>query len=81
MSYSSIPNFDVSVMKTAKGVACVMCSFGDLMDMNFLAESTQEMEDHLKAHQRKGDVVPDTIFDDLWRDDPVNYPQNQVRPS
>lgn len=74
MSYSSIPNFDVSVLQTPKGVACVMCSFGDFIEVNFLSESTQEMVDHLLAHQRKGDLVPETIYDDLWRDDRINYP-------
>ena len=75
MSYSSIPKFDVSVQRTQRGVACVLCSFGDLLEATYVAESTQEMVDHLNAHARKGDILPETIYDDLWRDDTTNYPQ------
>jgi hypothetical protein len=79
MTYSSIPAYDVSIHRTLKGVACIMCSFGDMLESNFLAESTEEMVGHLEAHQRKGDLVPDSIIDDLWRDDTLNYPHNPSR--
>ena len=80
MMYAKIPQFDVAVQRTTKGVACLMCSFGDLMEQTFIAESTQEMVDHLQAHTRKGDIIPDDIIDTLWEHDSVNYPQNPSRP-
>jgi hypothetical protein len=52
-----------------------MCHFGDMMESFFYADSTQEMVDHLKAHERVGDRLPPTIYDDLWRDDLVNFPR------
>lgn len=75
MSYSSIPKFDVSIQRTQRGVACVLCSFGDLLESTYVAESTEEMVGHVRAHERKGDLIPPTITDDLWRDDTINYPQ------
>lgn len=51
-----------------------MCHFGDMMETTYKAESTQEMVDHLKAHEKVGDLLPPTIYDDLWRDDALNFP-------
>jgi hypothetical protein len=45
-----------------------------MLEAFFRAESTQEMVDHLKAHERKGDNIPGHIYDMLWKDDPTNYP-------
>lgn len=57
------------------GVVCAMCYFGDSLEPTYRAESTQEMIDHLKAHQRVGHSMPSTIFDELLRDDAENFPQ------
>lgn len=38
------------------------------------AYSTQDMVDHLRAHQARGDYVPEHVFDDLWADDERNFP-------
>ncbi len=74
MSYARFFSDDVYVFASPKGLMCQMCSFGDMLESTFTAESTQEMIDHLKAHQRKGDRMPSTIFDELLADDAENYP-------
>lgn len=80
MAYARFFADDVYVYAhSAGGVVCQMCSFGDMIDSFFKAESTQEMVDHLKAHQKKGDSMPSTIFDNLWADDAENYPPKNPR--
>ncbi len=75
MAYARFFSDDVYVYADARGgVICTMCSFGDMIDSFYKAESTQEMVDHLKAHQKKGDSMPSDIFDQLWADDAENYP-------
>jgi len=74
MSYARFGEGDVYVYAVKGGVACVMCSFGDMMETGFRAESTQEMVDHLAAHQKVGDLVPEHTVPDLWRDDALNFP-------
>jgi len=75
MSYARFFDSDVYVYASTSGaVVCVMCHFGDMLESTYKAESTQEMVDHLKAHERVGDRLPPTIFDDLWRDDAENFP-------
>jgi hypothetical protein len=79
MIYARIPQSDVYVFRTEAGpVQCSLCSFGDMLEAYFRAESTQEMVDHLKAHERKGDMVPSDIFEKLIADDANNYPQNRT---
>ena len=75
MSYSTMPEFQISVVPTRKGVACLMCSFGDIMEMSWVAETTQEMVDHIAAHRRVGDKVPENIEEALRADDGQNYPK------
>lgn len=78
--YSRIPEHDVYVFKhPLGGVACSLCSFGDLLEAIFRAESTQEMIDHLNAHERKGDRVPADIYENLRSTDAINYPE-QFKP-
>lgn len=74
--YSTIPDYDVSVYSTTNGVVCAMCNFGDYLEMAFQAESTQEMIDHLLAHERKGDILPEDLVARLKMDDKLNYPKN-----
>jgi hypothetical protein len=75
MIYARIPEYDVYVFRTEQGpVQCSLCSFGDMLEAYFRAESTQEMIDHLKSHERKGDTVPGQIYEQLLADDPTNYP-------
>lgn len=76
--YSTIPKYDVSVHSTQRGVACVLCTFADMMEHAWVAESTQEMVDHLAAHVRTGDRVPEDITEALWRDNATNYPRSQI---
>lgn len=57
------------------------CSFGDLDSVAFVANSTLEMVDHLKLHAEAGDRIPEDIYEQLWNDDPTNYPQNTQPPS
>jgi hypothetical protein len=78
MAYARFFADDVYIFASPKGVTCQMCSFGDMLETSFLAESTQEMVDHLKAHQKKGDRMPSTIFDELWADDAENYPTKKA---
>ena len=40
----------------------------------YLAYSTADMIAHLRDHERRGDDVPDGIYDELWADDAVNFP-------
>jgi hypothetical protein len=65
---------DVYVYATGKGVVCAQCYFCDDLEPSYLAESTQEMIDHLKAHQRVGHSFPASIFEELLADDAENYP-------
>lgn len=76
--YCTIPDYDVSVYSTNDGVVCAMCNFGDYLQMAYKAESTQEMVDHLYAHERKGDVIPSDITLRLFNDNPINYPRSIV---
>jgi hypothetical protein len=78
MAYARFFSDDVYVFASPKGLMCQMCSFGDMLESTFSAESTQEMVDHLKAHQKKGDRMPSTIFDELWADDAENYPTKKA---
>lgn len=75
MIYSQMPKYQVTVTSSPKGVACLMCSFGDVLEQNVIAESTQEMIDHLIAHRRVGDLLPDDIEAQLLKDDKTNYPK------
>lgn len=59
-------------------IVCAMCYFGDEMEGSFYAESTLEMLDHLKAHQKAGHLVPHDTFDALITDDPENFPNNPL---
>lgn len=78
MMYSTIPQYDVSIHSTQRGVACVLCIFADMMEHAWIAESTQEIVDHLEAHVRVGDRVPEGIVEALWRDNATNYPKSQI---
>jgi uncharacterized protein Yka (UPF0111/DUF47 family) len=49
-----------------------------MLEAFFRAESTQEMIDHLKAHERKGDNIPGAIYQQLLNDDASNYPQAKI---
>lgn len=53
----------------AGGVECCGCSMGDC----FVAESTDEMVEHLQQHIEKGDMVPDDIESALQDDDAENF--------
>jgi hypothetical protein len=75
MGYSTIPQYDVSIHGSQRGVACLLCSFGDMMERAWVAESTQEMVDHLESHRRVGDRVPEDITERLWADNAANYPK------
>ena len=78
MIYAKLFADDINIIATTNGVMCQMCSFGDLMESNFLAESTQEMVDHVLAHAKKGDVFPSNLIDSLWADDATNYPNKKA---
>jgi len=45
------------------------------MERAWVAESTQEMVDHLESHRRVGDRVPEDITERLWADNAANYPK------
>lgn len=77
MIYSNIPAYDVSIMSfdDRDGLACFMCSFGDMMDSHYFADSTESMLGHIDAHVRKGDLIPEGLKEQLLADDQVNYSQ------
>ena len=79
MIYCKIPEYDVCVMIGQSGrLGCFSCSFGDVMENVFLAESTQEMLDHLSSHERKGDNAPPDLHTRLVQDDQTNFPHNPM---
>jgi hypothetical protein len=53
-----------------------MCYFGDELEVSFNAESTQEMIDHLNAHQKIGHSIPPNLLNLLLIDNPINYPDS-----
>ena len=86
MSYARFgwDNSDVYVYPTLIGnkpfIACAACYFGDELEPSYYAESTLEMLDHLKAHQKAGQLVPDETFDAILADDSQNFPNNPLIP-
>jgi hypothetical protein len=83
MAYSRFIESDVYVFMHAGSnkLICMACSFGDLDSVAFLANSTQEMVDHLELHAKAGDRLPEDIYEELWKDDTENYPQNTQPPT
>lgn len=82
MAYARFFSDDVYVYAMAApkgGVICAGCYFGDLTEPSYVAESTQEIIDHLKAHQRVGHSMPSTIFDELLADDAENFPNQKLK--
>ena len=79
MIYAKMPEYDVQIMLSTQGkLGCFMCKFGDLLETVYYAESTQEMLDHIAAHDRAGDKVPLGILTKLVVDDPINFPDNPM---
>lgn len=77
MIYSNMPAFDVSIVSfdDRDGLACFMCSFGDMMESHYFADSTEAMLGHIDAHVRKGDLIPEGLKEKLLADDQENYSQ------
>jgi len=75
MSYCRFGEGDVYVFMNVGGwLECCVCSLAEEEEsMFFRVKSTQEMVDHLKKHIDDGDRVPQDIFNDLWRDDKLNF--------
>jgi hypothetical protein len=77
MIYSKFGESDVYVYSIAgRGLVCAMCYFGDELEVSFNAESTQEMVDHLNAHQKIGHSLPPNLLNLLLIDNPINYPDS-----
>jgi hypothetical protein len=78
MSYSRFIESDAYIFMHAgtNRLVCMACGLGEMDSVSFNANSTQEMVDHLKVHESRGDRLPENIYDELWKDDPENYPQN-----
>lgn len=75
MIYSKFGESDVYVYSIAgRGVVCAMCYFGDELEVSFSAESTQEMIDHISAHEKIGQLVPSNLSSLLLSDNSINYP-------
>lgn len=58
-------------------MGCRVLSIDAPLEMDgasFIANSTQEMIDHIAEHRKIGDLVPDGIEEDLIKDDSQNYP-------
>jgi hypothetical protein len=72
--YSTIPLYDVFVYGgSQKPLTCYLCNFGDMVEAKFEAESTLEMEGHLRAHLNKGDILPSEIFEEISRNSHYHY--------
>jgi hypothetical protein len=77
MIYSKFGESDVYVYSVpSRGLVCGMCYFGDELEISFNAESTQEMIDHLNAHQKIGHSLPPNLPSLLLLDNLVNYPDS-----
>jgi hypothetical protein len=77
MIYSKFGESDVYVYSiTGRGVVCAMCYFGDELEVSFCAESTQEMIDHLSAHEKIGHSIPPNLPNLLLIDNSDNYPDS-----
>ena len=75
MSYCRFLEADVYVFMHVSGyLDCCACIMSEEDWGSFSAHSTQEMVDHLRIHQSRGDYVPERVFDDLWADDAENFP-------
>ena len=75
MIYSKFGESDVYIYSIAgRGVVCAMCYFGDELEVSFSAESTQEMIDHLGAHEKIGHSIPPNLLSLLLSDNSINYP-------
>lgn len=73
--YSTMPDYDVSVFgRPGRGYTCYLCQFGDMVDTVFIAESSTEMEGHLKAHLNVGHILPNDIFERIILDGDTIYP-------
>lgn len=72
MSYARFSNYSAVYIYASVhgGIECCGCHLhGDC----FIADSTQEMIDHVEAHRQVGDIVPEGIEDALWEDDQDNF--------
>ena len=84
MSYArfAFDNSDVYVYYSKIGqkdvLICAACYFGDDLEPSYVAESTLEMLEHLKAHERAGQNVPPATYDSLIADDLTNFPNNPL---
>ena len=77
MIYSKFSESDVYVYSIpGRGVVCAMCYFGDELEASFCAESTQEMIDHLSAHEKIGHSIPSNLPNLLLIYNPENYPDS-----
>jgi hypothetical protein len=77
MIYSKFGESDVYVYSVpSRGLVCGMCYFGDELEISFNAESTQEMIDHLSAHEKIGHSIPPNLPNLLIIDNPENYPDS-----
>lgn len=72
MSYSTFnEDSDVYVFMSVHGhLECCGCS---VTGGFYYAQTTQDMCDHLAKHRKQGDVVPDTLEEELWEDDADNF--------
>ena len=77
MIYSKFGESDVYVYSVpGRGLVCGMFYFGDELEISFNAESTQEMIDHLNAHQKIGHSTLPNLPSLLLLDNLVNYPDS-----
>ena len=82
MIYCKMPEYDVHIMRNMQGqLGCYMCKFGDMIETVYHPESTQEMLDHIAAHDRAGDKVPLGILTQLVNDDETNFPPKKSKPT
>lgn len=75
ITYSIMPEYDVYVFGSpGKGFTCYLCKFGDMMEKAYTAESATEMDLHLRAHAKVGDILPHDIFERISQDADAMYP-------
>lgn len=79
MSYSRFGwgGSDVYVFMSVGGFleccGCILDLGSETREPSFRAESTQAMVDHLEAHKKEGDHVPDDVIPALWAGDAENF--------
>jgi hypothetical protein len=69
MSYCRFVEADVYIFGTFKNkFECCACSLSEELFESFISDTEEEMLEHIKAHRKKGNYVPDYVDDRLLQE-------------